>query len=120
MGGEISSVTLQKWLITNHFSLVQQRPCWRQSKPKCKAKPCHIYTDGITPDDLQTENMSLIHLADKLLLHNMAASSGLRENVYPIKFSLKMCIFIILLILLLISIDVKSYQLLLLLFRYRC
>ena len=25
-------------------------------------------------------------LTDKLLLHNMAASSGLRENVYPNKF----------------------------------
>ena len=45
----------------------------------------------------------------------MAASSGLRENVYPINFSLKMFLFIILLLLLIISTDVKSYQLLLLL-----
>ena len=51
----------------------------------------------------------IFHLADKHLLHNMAASSGLRENVYPIIFSLKMFIFIILLLLLLISTDVKSY-----------
>ena len=43
-----------------------------------------------------------------LSLHNMAVSSGLRENVYPINFFLKMSIFIILLFLLLISIGVKS------------
>ena len=45
-----------------------------------------------------------------LSLHNMAASSGLRKNVYPINFSLQMFIFIILLVVLLsISTDVKSY-----------
>ena len=31
----------------------------------------------------------IFHFTDKLLLHNMTASSGLRENVYPINFLLK-------------------------------
>ena len=35
-----------------------------------------IYIDGITPIDLKKRK--IFHLADKLLLHNMAASSGLR------------------------------------------
>ena len=63
-----------------------------------------------TPIDLQKQK--IFHLAHKLLLHNMAASSGLRENVYPIIFFFKMFIFILLL--LIISTDVKSYHLLLL------
>ena len=41
----------------------------------------------------------IYHFMDKVLLHNMAASSGLRKNVYPINFFLKMFIFIILLFL---------------------
>ena len=64
------------------------------------------YIDGNTPNDLKKKQN--IHLTDKLLLHNMAASSGLKENVYLINFPLKMFIFIILLLLLLISIGVKS------------
>ena len=51
------------------------------------------------------------HLADKVSLHNMAASSGLMEIVYPINFSSNMFIYIILVS---INIDVKSYHLLLL------
>ena len=39
----------------------------------------------------------ILHLTDKLLQANMAASSGLRENVYPIIFFAKMLIYIILL-----------------------
>ena len=39
----------------------------------------------------------ILHLADKLLQANMAASSGLRENVYPIIFFAKMLVYIILL-----------------------
>ena len=72
-----------------------------------------MYIDG------NYSNLSLkqkiFHLAGKLLLHNMAASSGLRENVYLINFSLKMFIFILFLLLLFISTDVKSYEMLLLL-----
>ena len=60
------------------------------------------------------KKQKIFHFTDKLLLHNMAASSGLRENVYPISFLLKMFIFIILWLLLLIGIDVKSQWLMLL------
>ena len=41
----------------------------------------------------------IFHFTDKLSLHNMAASSRLRENVYPVDFFLKIFIFIILLLL---------------------
>ena len=54
---------------------------------------------------LISKRQKIFHFTDRLLLHNMAASSVLRENVYPINFLLKMFIFIILL---LIGIDVKS------------
>ena len=58
----------------------------------------------------KTENISnkfkIFRLTDRLSLHNMAASSCLSENVYPINFLLKMYIFIILLLLLLISIGI--------------
>ena len=36
------------------------------------------------PIDLLKQN--IFHVADKFLLYNMVASSGLRENVYPINF----------------------------------
>ena len=52
--------------------------------------------DGTNPIDLK--NWEIFHFTDKLLLHNMAASSGLRENVYPVNFFMKMFIFIILLL----------------------
>ena len=55
-----------------------------------------------------SQKQKIFHFTDKLSLHNMAASSGLRENVYPVNFLLKKIIFIILLLLLLIGIDVKS------------
>ena len=50
----------------------------------------YIIIDGNTPNDLKKQK--IFHFTDKLLLHNMAASSGLRENVYPINFLLKMFI----------------------------
>ena len=55
-----------------------------------------IFIDGTNPIDLKKQK--IFHFTDKLLLHNMAASSGLRENVYPINFFLKMFIFTILLL----------------------
>ena len=72
----------------------------------------YIVIDGNTPNDLKKQK--IFHFTDKLLLHNMAASSGLRENVYPINFLLKMFIFMTLLLLLLIGINVKSQWLMLL------
>ena len=39
----------------------------------------------------------IFHLTDKLLQANMAASAGLRENVYPLIFFAKMLVYIILL-----------------------
>ena len=44
----------------------------------------------------------IFHLTDKLLQANMAASSGLRENVYPIIFLAKMLVYVILLKLILL------------------
>ena len=54
-----------------------------------------IFIDGINPNVLKKQK--IFHFTDKLLLTNMAASSGLGKNVYPIIFLLKMLIFIILL-----------------------
>ena len=45
-------------------------------------------------NDLNKQKILL--LTDKLLQANMAASSGLRENVYPIIFIAKMLVYIIL------------------------
>ena len=47
----------------------------------------YILIDGINPNDLKKQKIP--HFPDKLLLTNMAASSGLRKNVYPIIFLLK-------------------------------
>ena len=44
-------------------------------------------------NDLEKQNFFL--LTDKLLQANMAASSGLRENVYPMIFHAKMLVYII-------------------------
>ena len=44
------------------------------------------------PNNLQ--KLKIFHLTDKLSLHNMAASSGLRENVYPNTFFSKIFIYI--------------------------
>ena len=35
---------------------------------------------------IDLKKQKIFHLADKLLLYNMAASTGLKENVYPINF----------------------------------
>ena len=45
-------------------------------------------------NDLKKQKIFL--LTDKLLQANMAASSGLRENVYPVIFIVKMLVYIIL------------------------
>ena len=66
----------------------------------------NVMIHGNTPNDLKKQK--IFHFTDKLSLHNMTASSGLRENIYPINSLLKMLIFIVLLLLLLIGIDVKS------------
>ena len=55
----------------------------------------YVIIDGTSPNDLNKQK--ILHLTDKLLQANMAASSGLRENVYPIIFFAKMFIYIILL-----------------------
>ena len=55
-----------------------------------------------------SKKQKIFHFMDKLWLQNMAASSGLRENIYPINLLFKIFIFIILFLLLLISIGVKS------------
>ena len=51
--------------------------------------------DGTGPKDLNKQK--ILHLTGKLLQGNMAAYSGLRENVYPIIFFAKMVVYIILL-----------------------
>ena len=48
--------------------------------------------DGINPND--PKKQKILHFTDKLSLTNMAASSGLRENVHPIIFLTEMLIFI--------------------------
>ena len=53
--------------------------------------------NGTNPIDLK-KKQKIFHFTDKLSLHNIAASSGLRENVYPINFFMKMFIFILLLL----------------------
>ena len=55
---------------------------------------CYSYVliDGTSPNDLSKQK--IIHVTDKLLQANMVASSGLRENVYPIIFFVKMFIYI--------------------------
>ena len=59
-------------------------------------KNMYFYQNGgKNPNNCQKQK--IFYLTGKLLLHNMAASSGLRENVYPNNFFLKMFIFIILL-----------------------
>ena len=70
--------------------------------------------------DSQSPEPKIFYLTDKLLLHNMATSSGLRENVIPSNFFLKMFTFIILLLLLLGSTDVKCSQTDGIALRYRC
>ena len=62
-----------------------------------------IVIDGTSPNDLSKQK--IIHLTDKLLQANMAASSGLRENVYSMIFLGKMFIYIILLYYYKIGID---------------
>ena len=47
-----------------------------------------IIIDGIL-QLISKKKRKIFHFIDKLSLHNMAASSGLRENVYPINFFLK-------------------------------
>ena len=54
-----------------------------------------VIIDGTSPNDLNKQK--IFHLTDNLLQANMAASSGLRGNVYPIIFFAKMLIYIILL-----------------------
>ena len=49
----------------------------------------------------------IFHLTDKLLQANMAASSGLRENVYPLIFFAKMLVYINYIIII-IGIDGKA------------
>ena len=55
----------------------------------------NVLINGTSPNDLSKQKT--IHLTDKLSQANMDASSGLRENVYPIIFFAKMFIYIILL-----------------------
>ena len=55
----------------------------------------YVLIDGTSPNDLSKQK--IIHLTNELLQANMAASSGLRENVYPMIFFVKMFIYIILL-----------------------
>ena len=54
-----------------------------------------VIMDGDWSKDLNKQK--ILHLTDKLLQANMAAFSGLRENVYPIIFFAKMLVYIILL-----------------------
>ena len=60
-----------------------------------KAKTSYVLIDGTSPIDLSKQK--IIHLTDKLLQANMAASSGLRETVFSMIFFVKMFIYKILL-----------------------
>ena len=99
--GKLSQTCLLKQTDIDKILKIVQRKCKVTFSFYC----FDIVIYGILQMTSKTENISLHR---QVSLHNMAASSCLMENVYPINFLLNMFIFIIFLLLLLISICVKS------------
>ena len=58
---------------------------------------CYFSCNKLWNWSKDVNKQKILHLTDKLLQANMAASSGLGENVYPIIFFAKMLVYIILL-----------------------
>ena len=87
-------------LTESHTCLAEAKSCGLTHTLICEALQAEKCWDELedilqlnyrwnTPNDLEKKNQKIFHFTDKLSLHNMAASSGLREKVYHINFLLK-------------------------------